>query len=743
MSYSQDFGAESFVAGSCSTICMTDLDLKLLASSDSWKNILPSDKDFSLKELFERNQKEISDACDAIFNGEFQQSIQVEKVSQNETQQNFNLHLYPCFQGAEISGFFVTAEIVKSKDKTPEPAEMLDKHFGIAFKHSVIGMAIVSISGTWIKINGKLSEMLGYSPEEMQQLSFQEMTHPDDLDKDLELLEQLKSGEIDFYHIAKRYYHKDGHLVWTNLAVTMVRDENGDPSCFVGQIEDVSVTQKAQETIRENENIFAGIFHASYQFTALLTKDGRISEINNAALGFFGLTQKQAVGKPFHELPNWDNSERKIAKLLKNIQRAASGEYINSEEKLWDSDKNEVRIDFTLKPVFNEKQKVVSVVAEGKIIQEIIDARYKVMESEQKLRSFFNLSPVAFVVNDLKTGKFIDFNDSFLENTGYTREEFLSFDYLELIPEEYHWMESVMIDRLEDSDVYGPMELEYQNRDGSRFPILINGMLTKGRDGRSQIWSVVQDISELKAKELELQKLNKEIAAQNTRLSASNDELEKFAYVASHDLQEPLRMITGFLTMLHSKYNDKLDAKGREYIHFAVDGATRMRQIIIDILEYSKIDRDQTELQVMNLEQVLKNVTRLFSTMIHEKQATITWKNLPEIMGQRAPLHQLFSNLISNAIKYHLPGVAPKVEITVTEHVGKWLFCVSDNGIGIAPEFHEKIFGLFTRLNAKGKYKGSGIGLALCKKIIEKHGGSIWVESSVNQGSNFYFTLAK
>ncbi len=735
----QILSAEDYVTNSCNLICMTDLELKLSASSHLWKKTFADET----PEIFQEHQSVILEACNLVLHGKFQGEVYFQKVYQNETPKLINLLIYPYFQGTGISGFFIHAKLTEQTFPIPESAEILNKKFNDAFHNSVVGVAIISLSGKWVEMNQRVCNMVGYSAEELKKISFQKITYPDDLYKDLELLEQLKHGKIENYQIEKRYYHRKGHFVWVNLAVTMVRDQNAAPSYFVAQIEDISLAKKAMDTIRENENIFKGIFHSSYQFTALLTKDGRIREINNAALGFFGLTEKESVGKPFYELPNWDNSAENIAKLLKNIQRAASGEFVNSEEKLCDNEQNEVRIDFTLKPVFNEKQKVVSVVAEGKVIQEIIDARKKVLESEEKLRLFFNLSPVAFVVNDLETGNFIDFNDSFLDNTGYTREEFLSFNYWQLFPEEYRWMESAVIKKLKETGVFGPIELEYAHKSGERFPIMINGVLTKGRNGRKQIWSVVQDIKELKQKELELQRLNQEIAAQNQLLSNSNDELEQFAYVASHDLQEPLRMITGFLTLLNAKYENQLDEKAREYIHFAVDGATRMRQIIIDILEYSKIDRDQTELQITDIEKIVKNTTLLFSGIISEKNAVIRWKNLPRIYGQKTPLQQLFSNILSNALKYQPAGVPPQIEISVREQEEEWEFCISDNGIGISSEFHEKIFGLFSRLNGKREYEGTGIGLALCRKIVEKHGGKIWVESSLNQGSKFYFTLAK
>lgn len=737
MNYSPDIHIMQRIKNTRDPMCMTDLSLQALACSDRWKEIFGTDDVFSLNDFFHPG---IPDLAKSFSESRFWVDVEVEKVFQNETLQNFKLSFYPYFQGADIRGYFCTVKPGEKTAANPQNTDLLHQNFKDAFHGSIIGIAIVSLDGMWMEVNENVCKMTGYTAAELTQLSFRDTMHPDDLNKDPELMEELLVGKIDSYQIERRCYHKDGHIVWMRMAVTLSRDQQGNHRYFVAQIEDVSETRQALETIRENENIFAGIFQSSYQFTALLTPESNIVKINKAALEFFGLTHIGSVGKPFHELPNWDDKDRD--KIRTYISRAAAGEYVIVEEKLRDKIGKEVWIGFTLKPV-HDNRKVVSIVAEGRIIQEIIDARTKVLESEQKLRSFFDLSPVAFVVNDLATKKFIDFNDSFLYNTGYTREEFLTFDYWKLFPDDYRWMEPIVMEKLEETGVFGPIAIEYMRRDGVRFPILVNGMLTTDRNGNQQIWSVVQDISDLKSKEQELQKLNEEIAAQNVLLSASNDELEQFAYVASHDLQEPLRMITGFLTLLERKYRQGLDDKAREYIHYAVDGAHRMRQVIIDILAYSKTDQDQTERKITDLERVVKNVTQLLSAMISEKQAVIAWKNLPEINGQRAALHQLFSNLLSNAMKYQVPGVPPKITINVVDLGNKWQFCVEDNGIGIAPEAHDRIFQLFKRLNGKRKHQGSGIGLAICKKIVEKHGGSIWVESVPGQGSKFYFTLAK
>lgn len=239
------------------------------------------------------------------------------------------------------------------------------------------------------------------------------------------------------------------------------------------------------------------------------------------------------------------------------------------------------------------------------------------------------------------------------------------------------------------------------------------------------------------------EKLNNELKRTMDTLKEKNQDLEQFAYIASHDLQEPLRMVTSFLTQLEKKYKEQLDDKAKQYIHFAVDGAVRMRRIILDLLEYSRVGRNEYELELVDMNELVEEVVQLNQTLIKEKQAIIKWENLPTINVAKTPFQQVLQNLISNALKYQKEKENPLVEIRATETKDYWQFAIVDNGIGIEPQFFEKIFVIFQRLHNKDEYSGTGIGLAICKKIIEGHHGRIWIESAPGQGSIFYFTVRK
>lgn len=243
-------------------------------------------------------------------------------------------------------------------------------------------------------------------------------------------------------------------------------------------------------------------------------------------------------------------------------------------------------------------------------------------------------------------------------------------------------------------------------------------------------------------KTADLEKLNVELEARAKELTKVNKELEYFAYIISHDLQEPLRMITSFLTQLEKKYNDILDEKGKKYIFFAVDGAKRMKNIILDILEFSRVGKYTDKKESVDLNEVIQEVEAFYK--IEYPNGKLNYQNLPVINSYRSPVIQIFQNLISNAYKYSKENVAPEINIKVVNETENYItFSVQDNGIGIENEYLEKIFVLFQRLHKRDSDKGSGMGLAIVKKIIENLNGTIWVESKINVGSTFYFSLPK
>ena len=231
------------------------------------------------------------------------------------------------------------------------------------------------------------------------------------------------------------------------------------------------------------------------------------------------------------------------------------------------------------------------------------------------------------------------------------------------------------------------------------------------------------------------------LAVQAEELARSNTDLEQFAYVASHDLQEPLRAVVSYLQLLEKKYKGKLDSDADEFIGFAVDGARRMRGLIKGLFAYSRISTKGKPAELTDSSEILEGVLEALKLPISENNAVITHDPLPQVKVDATQISQLFQNLISNAMKFSADFL-PEIHISAKHKEGEWLFSVKDNGIGIAPEHVERIFLIFKRLHTESEYSGTGIGLAICKRIVERHGGRIWVESEPQKGATFYFTIS-
>lgn len=291
-------------------------------------------------------------------------------------------------------------------------------------------------------------------------------------------------------------------------------------------------------------------------------------------------------------------------------------------------------------------------------------------------------------------------------------------------------------------DLYS--EYKYKRADGTYAYVIDRGIILRDESGKvTRIIGATQDVTERKHYEESLKELNTKLEKHAKELALSNAELEQFAYVASHDLQEPLRMVTSFLTQLEKKYKPQLDEKAHQYIEFAVDGARRMRQIILDLLDYSRIGKHDDGLEEISLPKIVSEVLRLQGKLIEESGAQIFVGDLPTINTFKAPIVQIFQNIIGNSLKYRKKGTAPVISINAEESENEWLFSVGDNGIGIEKEYFERVFIIFQRLHSKHEYSGTGMGLAIVKKILENLGGQIWVRSETGIGSTFFFTIPK
>ena len=404
-------------------------------------------------------------------------------------------------------------------------------------------------------------------------------------------------------------------------------------------------------------------------------------------------------------------------------------------------------------------------------------------ESEAKLRGLVELSPLGIALTDMK-GRYVEFNESFRRISGYSEEELKELDYWALTPKKYEAEEAEQLKSLASVGHYGPYEKEYMCRDGTLVPLCLSGVLITDRDGKEFIWSIVQDITERKRSEQALHRtrdeLEKRVQERTAEIVATNRELsrevtvrrraerelkklnetleqrvaqrtaeakrrakdlEQFAYVASHDLKAPLRGIAHLADWLQEALQGKLNKETVELFEILKDRVGRMQALIEGLLQYARVGRTEAAVEKVDTGALLEEILDMLSFAAEDVVVDIA-ANMPVVHADRLQLGQVFANLIGNAIKHHT-ACQPHVWVTVRETERFYEFSVSDDGPGIAPQYHDKVFMMFQTLAPRDVGNDSGIGLALVKRTVEEQGGSVTVESEEGKGSTFRFTWPK
>jgi PAS domain S-box-containing protein len=360
------------------------------------------------------------------------------------------------------------------------------------------------------------------------------------------------------------------------------------------------------------------------------------------------------------------------------------------------------------------------------------ESRELVTEFRAHFTRLFNEAHDAILIFDLE-GQFLDFNRKAVKLLGYSEEELKTMTVWDLLPPYEKEDSESKLKKLVKGDRIPVFERILLTKDGTSIPVENSAFVVRDENGKAKfIQSILRDIRDRKESERKIQETLRD-------LERSNKELQQFAYVASHDLQEPLRMVASFTQLLEKRYTDKLDNQAREYINFAVDGANRMQNLINALLMYSRVGTRGKSFEPTDSTAVLAQVLVNLKSQIEENHAIITNGELPTVMADESQLVQLFQNLISNAIKFRTEKT-PHIHISVECTEDTATFAISDNGMGIDSAYLDKIFVIFQRLDGH-TFPGTGIGLAICKKIVERHGGRIWVESESGEGSTFYFTI--
>jgi PAS domain S-box-containing protein len=368
-------------------------------------------------------------------------------------------------------------------------------------------------------------------------------------------------------------------------------------------------------------------------------------------------------------------------------------------------------------------------------------------QAQHKFKGLLESAPDAIVIVG-ENGTIHLVNNKCEHIFGYTKNELIGHDVELLLPERFRTTPNKNRKLFYDfpgvrsTDV--GLELLGQRKNGEEFPVEISISPLDTEEG-VLVTAAIRDISEKKSLEKEIREANvtleKKVKQRTAELEIKNKELEQFAYVASHDLQEPLRTTSSFVELLRKQYYGKLDDNADRYINYVIQASDRMKTLIKDLLDYSRIGREK-QFEPVDCNVAFSEVMADLAKVIKENKAVITAGDLPVVNAFPTELKLLFQNLISNSIKFQKPGIAPHIEITTTRGNGHWHFHFRDNGIGIEKQYQQRIFIIFQRLHNRSVYEGSGIGLAHCKKIVELHGGTIWVESEAGKGSTFHFTLA-
>jgi PAS domain S-box-containing protein len=571
--------------------------------------------------------------------------------------------------------------------------------------------------------------------------------HPEDrgmVAASIEEAMQSKDGTFSF-KAEHRIIYATGEIGYVSVNFNTVKDRHGRSIKNFGVNQDITERKKSEEKIKES--------NLRYSYVTKATSD--------AIWDWDLLTNKVYWGEGFQHLFGYSFSEKEqdvnswtshihpedIERVKKKIY-----EFIDGTAANWEDEYRYLKSDKTYTYV-KDKGFVVRD-AENKAIR-LVGAMQDISKQKREEQHLKLLESVITNANDSviiteaepfdEPGpRIVYVNEAFTKMTGYTSEEVLGksprlLQGPKTDPQELKRISQAL-------RLWQPCEATVINykKNGEEFWLNFSVTPVANEKGWFTHWiSVEKDVTAAKLAEIKLIELNEDLRRHAKELSISNAELEQFAYVASHDLQEPLRMVTSFMTLLEKKYGHVIDAKGKKYIAFAIDGAKRMRQIILDLLEFSRVGRMEDKLETLNLNEMMEEIKILYRKELNDKKASIRALPLPVITAYKSPLRQVLQNLVSNALKYSKADIPCQVEIAVSESATHWQFSVTDNGIGIDREYFNRIFVIFQRLHNKDQYSGTGMGLAITKKIVETQGGKIWVESEEGKGSTFYFTILK
>ncbi len=589
-------------------------------------------------------------------------------------------------------------------------------------------------NGKFTNVSAASKEILGYKPKELIGKNYIDFVHKDDLERSVTVTSNIKNG-IGTTNFENKFYKKDGSiasLVWSS------RWEEADEQ-FYSIARDAKEKKASEAALIASEEKYRILFYNHpipswiYDLETL-----QFLEVNNAAINHYGYSRDEFLNMPltnilfeteinkFDDYKEWkDREEQDHHSLWTHKKKNGDLVYADVTYANMEYNGKKARLVLTI-------DRTEQTIAEQELRK--INERYLFL-SEATFDAIWDW--------DLKTNE-VQWNESAKKMFGISDTSSLSalnWWSDNLHDEDRERVKTKMKNHISQGISNWEDEYRFKTANDVYKYIYDRGYIIYNENNEPvRMIGAMQDLTERKTHENLLQNLNSSLEKRAAELAESNAELERFAYVTSHDLQEPLRMVTSFLQLLEKRYKEKLDQKAHEYIHYAVDGAERMKRLILDLLEYSRVNSSKIIIEDVDVNEVVEDIKFTYKNMLQEMNGTIHSQKLPVIKGNKTQILQLFQNLISNALKYKSDS-PPVIDISLEDEKQFCKFKITDNGIGIDRKFFDKIFIIFQRLHNRDQYSGTGIGLAICKKIIDKHGGKIWVSSVKGEGSTFYFTL--
>lgn len=597
----------------------------------------------------------------------------------------------------------------------------------------------------FIYVNKGAINNIGYSAEEIKKLtpldinpdytlaSFKELTKP---------LIKKEKEKIIFFTNHKR---KNGSLYPVEVHLQLVTENN--QRRFLAIIVDITERKRTEKEISDSEEKRRLIMSGALDAIICIDTKEAITFWNKQAEVIFGWKEKEALGQQLSELIVPEPFRKHHREGMKHYLKTGEGRALNVLLELSAIKRNgeEFPIELTVIPIKQGEE--LFFCAFIRDITERKKSETSIIQANERFEKVTEATNDAIWDYDV-TNNTLFWGQGFQTLFGYNLEENKpSFESLvSLIHEEdRERVTSKITEFMQDQNLKNwHEEYRFIKADGSVAFVIDRATFIRNKEGKVvRVIGAMTDITKQKNHEAQLIALNESLQSYAKELERSNEELEQFAFITSHDLQEPLRMVSSFMDQLKRKYEDKLDDKALQYIEFATNGSKRMKQIILDLLEYSRAGRPTDLIEKVDINEIITDFKLLRGKIIDEKSAKITHDNIPVIKTYKTGITQVFHSLLDNAIKYSKKEKAPNIKITCKEENDKWIFAVKDNGIGIDPRFFSKIFIIFQRLHNREEYEGTGIGLSIVKRHIDFLGGKIWVESELEKGATFYFEIPK